>query len=103
MKKLTPQVQINQTSASVSTPPSGYIAIFSESDVLKQKNSSGTVTTFIGNTGLTAPGSSGNIMTSNGTAWVSQSYSPPSSFSLDGGSPTTTYSGTLRIDFGGVS
>ena len=103
MKQLTPQVQIDQTSASVATPPAGYIAIFSEGGVLKQKASSGTVTTYIGNTGLTTPGTAGNIMTSNGTAWISQAYTAPSSFSLDGGTPTTNYSGTMKIDFGGVT
>ena len=103
MKILTPQVQINQTAASVSSPPAGYISVFSEGGMLKQKESGGTVTTYIGDTGLTTPGSAGNVMTSNGTAWTSQPLSPPSSFTLDGGAPSTNYSGTLKIDFGGVS
>ena len=103
MKNLVPQVQIDQPAASVATPPAGYIAVFSEGGVLKQKASSGVVTTYIGNTGLTTPGTAGNVMTSDGTNWTSQVMTPPSSFSLDGGSPTTSYAGTMKIDFGGVT
>jgi hypothetical protein len=65
-----------------------------------------------GGTGLTAPGTSGNVLTSNGTAWVSSTpssggsvtsvaMSVPSVFSV-AGSPITT-SGTLAVTYSGTA
>lgn len=56
-----------------------------------------------GGTGVASPGTSGNVLASNGSAWVSSAPVVGSFFSIDGGSSTTTYTGTLRVDFGASS
>jgi hypothetical protein len=63
-----------------------------------------------GGTGLTSPGTSGNILTSNGTAWTSAAAPPSTSFSAGttGFTPNTftsgnvTLAGTLNIANGGT-
>ncbi len=50
-----------------------------------------------------APGTSGYVLMSNGTTWSSQPTPVITSFSVDGGSATTNFSGTLRIDFGSAT
>jgi hypothetical protein len=52
----------------------------------------GTVAAANGGTGLTSPGSSGNILTSNGSTWVSSA--PPASV-------TTGKAIAMAIVFGG--
>ena len=58
----------------------------------------GTLPAAAGGTGLTAPGTSGNILTSNGTAWVS---SAPASTGITSGTAVSSTSGT-SIDFTGL-
>lgn len=53
--------------------------------------------------GMVSPGTAGNVLMDNGTTWSSQPAPVSSSFSIDGGSATTTFAGTLKIDFGGSS
>ena len=47
---------------------------------------SGTLPAGNGGTGLTAPGTSGNVLTSNGSAWVSQAVTASGTFSASDGS-----------------
>jgi hypothetical protein len=66
-----------------------------------------------GGTGLVSPGSTGNVLTSNGTAWISTGVAPGSgvtalSFGSTGLTPSTsvggnvTVSGTLSVGSGGT-
>ncbi len=52
---------------------------------------------------MVAPGTSGYVLMSNGTTWSSQPAPVATAFSVDGGNATTSFSGTLKIDFGSAS
>jgi hypothetical protein len=56
-----------------------------------------TVAPGVGGTGLTAPGANGNVLTSNGTAWVSSAPAGGGVTSLNGqtGAITTTTNGNI--------
>jgi len=60
-----------------------------------------------GGTGLTSPGASGNVLTSNGTSWVSSAPTATSANNLSGGSagviPFQTGSGTTSFTSAGTS
>lgn len=67
----------------------------------------GTLKASNGGTGLTAPGTSGNVLTSNGTAWVSQapaagSYSAGNGISISSNTiaMSGSYTGTLTASTG---
>jgi hypothetical protein len=66
----------------------------------------GTLAAANGGTGLTSPGTNGNVLTSNGSAWVSQA---PSSGGTPGGSTTQiqynsagTFAGSSNLTFDGT-
>lgn len=50
-----------------------------------------------------SPGSNGQVLQSNGSTWLAASIPVVTSFNIDGGSATSTYTGDLRVDFGAAT
>lgn len=74
----TPAIQGNDTNTGLFFPSADSVALSTNGTAALTVNSSQVVSLVnalpvaSGGTGLTSPGTSGNILTSNGTAWVSQ-------------------------------
>lgn len=69
---------------------------FNQSTTGNAANVTGTVAAANGGTGLTSPGASGNVLTSNGTTWVSQS--PAANIAIGETPPSSPTAGTVWWD-----
>jgi len=90
------------TAVTVAQGGTGLATLTAANNALYSTSSSamtaGTLPAAAGGTGLTAPGTSGNVLTSNGTAWTSTA---PVSTGITSGTAVASTSGT-SIDFTGL-
>ena len=102
LPNVTGTVLQSGTAVTVAQGGTGLATLTAANNALYSTSSSamtaGTLPAAAGGTGLTAPGTSGNVLTSNGTAWTSAT---PASSGITSGTAVASTSGT-SIDFTGL-